>query len=338
MENTPHKQHSPDDLEYLARLGFEQVPVDEEEVQDLVKKVRARSFSYNSGAYFAGLCLLVGVFLGASAFFAVYEPAPDRLVVTSSFVEVPAQVIQEPLVQQLDTVTVDKENFERPGALPAKAAEKKKDVLLSPAETEQEESASVLSGKMDVSALLKESFNEEKLRYIANAPVFYIHDLKITDYRLLYFKHNHFVALGGTSATYAGKENPEQNYSRLKQSADYYLHEELALALLQFKKGKYDACIGSLNLVATYNKEDINCSFYLGLCYYYKKNYGKAIQLLDQCIGSMNNTFLQEAMFYKALCLFEAGNKAEAAALFKQISEEGEFYAGKAEAYLKTMD
>src|SRR4051812_32530506 len=102
MKNTPHKLQSPDDLEYLSRLGFEQVPATEGDVQELVKKVRDRSFSYNSGAYFAGLCLLAGIFLGASAFFALYEPGPDRLVVKPSFMELPAPAIRKSLIQ-LDT-------------------------------------------------------------------------------------------------------------------------------------------------------------------------------------------------------------------------------------------
>ena len=335
MENTPHKQQGPDDLEYLASLGFEQVPAAEKDVQELVKQIRSRSFSYNSGGYFATLCLLVGVFLGASVFFALYEPAPDRLTVTPPLIETPAR--QTPVVHQLDTITVSGENFERPEPAHTRRPEKQQDEALPPAESAQPESAPVLSGKMDVSLLLKQPLKEEKLRYIANAPVFYIHDLKITDYRLLYFKHNRFVPFSGTAATRAEKESPEQNYSRLKQDADYYLHEELAGALLQFKKGRYDACIQSLNLVAACNKEDVNCSFYLGLCYYNKKNYEKAVQLLNQCLLSLNNTFLQEAMYYKALCLSESGHNAEAAILLKQISEEGEFYAGKAEALLKTI-
>lgn len=338
MENTPHKLKDADDLEYLASLGFEQVPVAESDVLELVKKVRDRSFSYSSGSSFALLCLLVGAFLGISAFFVLYEPLPGRLKAEPSITAVPGQETHEPAIQQLDTVTVMKENFERPPVLPAKVAAKNKAAPAFPEEATQLEQAPVLVGKMDISALLKEPLREEKLRYIANAPVFYIHDLKITNYRLLYFKHNRFVPMGGTAATYSGRENQEQHLSRLKESADYYLHEELARALVQFKKGKYDACIQALNMVATYNKEDVNCSFYLALCYYHKKNYGKAIALLDVCIGSLNNTFLQEAMYYKALCLLDAGNRAESAALLRQISEAGEFYAEKAEACLKSME
>lgn len=327
MENTPHKQF-PDDLDYLAQLGFEQVPDTGSDVEELLQQVKVRSFSYNNGLYFGGICLLVGLFLGASLFFALYEPPPERLAVAPPVAEAPVIPTSEvPIMKQLDTVTVVRENFIAPRpelpAVPAPLAER---------DLYADSSALVLVVNTDVSALLKQPLREEKLRYIANAPVFYIHDLKITDYRLLYFKHNRFVPLGGTLAASANKESTPQRWS---ESPDIYLHEELAEGLLHFKKGRYDRCMVTLNRVAGYNKEDVNCSFYLGLCYYHKKNYAKAVALLDGCIVSLNNTFLQEALYYKALSLYESGDKAEALALFKQIAEEGEFYSEKAKTYLK---
>jgi tetratricopeptide (TPR) repeat protein len=236
-------------------------------------------------------------------------------------------------VQELDTVLVIRENFIRPK--PRKLAAI--DTALPARSVYVDSSVSVLSGDVDLSALLKQPLKEEKLRYMANAPVFYIHDLKITDYRNLYFKRNHFVPVPGTVASSAAKEGVTPT-SALKQNADYFLHEELADAMLQFKKGRYDRCIQTLNVVATYNKEDVNCDFYLGLCYYYKHNYAMAISLLDKCTVSLNNTFLQEAMYYKALCLMESGNADEAQKLFQQITEEGEFYSEKAKGYLKSAE
>lgn len=328
MEKMPHKDVN--DLDYLAQLGFGQVPVDTGDLEELRGKIRARAFSYNSGSYFAFICLLTGVLLGASLFFALYEAPPERIAVDAEpiMAAMPArtQTERELPVQQLDTITIVKENFVKP-ALAAQdppPAQETADAALY-----HDSAAPVLAGHMEVTGLLK-PLREEKLRYIANAPVFYIHDLKITDYRLLYFKKNHFVNVSGTAATSAVKENPAQSTSQLKQSADTYLHEELADALLEFKKGRYDRSIYLFNHVASYNAEDINCDFYLGMSYYYKKNYEKAIPLLDKCTFSLNNTFLQEAAYYKAVCLYESGRKNEAGILFKQIAEEGEFYAGKA--------
>lgn len=336
MEKAPHKQEEMNDLDYLARLGYEQVATDAGDLEELSVRIKSRSFSYNSGSYFAFICLLTGVFLGASLFFALYEAPPDRIAVEPELLtgtNPPEGAGEGIAVLQLDTVTVMTENFVKPVA--AKAGKATVVAAASEPVPAYDSAASVLAGHVDVSALLRQPLREEKLRYIANAPVFYIHDLKITDYRLLYFKKNHFVNVSGTAATSAVRETRTQPASQLKLSAGVYLHEELADALLEFKKGRYDRCMYKLNVVSAYNAEDINCDFYLGMCYYYKKNYAKAIALLDKCTFSLNNTFLQEAAYYKALCLYEDGSKSEATLLFKQIAEEGEFYAAKAEEMLK---
>ena len=76
---------------------------------------------------------------------------------------------------------------------------------------------------------------------------------------------------------YANKEDLNKNSRvKVKQGADYFLHEEFADALLAFKKGNYGQSIYSLNVISGYNDNDINCNFYLGMSYYYKKNYEKA--------------------------------------------------------------
>jgi TolA-binding protein len=76
--------------------------------------------------------------------------------------------------------------------------------------------------------------------------------------------------------------------------------------------------------------DDINCKFYSGMCYYFKKDFKSAIRNFNECISHSNNTFLNEAQFYKALSLNESGNKEEAKTLLKQIAAEGGFYSQKA--------
>lgn len=107
--------------------------------------------------------------------------------------------------------------------------------------------------------------------------------------------------------------------------------------MLYFKKKKYDDCIVTLSKVSTYNKTDVNCDFYLGMCYYYKKNYQKAQAYFTACIENANNSFLQEAMYYKALALAEEGNKNEAQHLLRKIVEEKEFYSDKARVALENL-
>ncbi len=321
------------ELEYLAGLGFERTPITEADLQDLKKKIRGRSFSYNSGIYFSLISLLAGVFLGITLFFVVYKPVPEKIAVEpESIVNKlhPAVLAVEKEIV-LDTVMIVKENFVSPKSLPV-IADSMAEALPAPADPVVE----IPVKTIDASVALNSPLREEKIRFIANAPVVYIHGMKVTDYTTLYFKKNQFVRVGGVAAAYNSSSEARPEALHLKESAGYYLHEELAGALLHFKKGRYDACQRLLELVATYNKTDINCDFYRGMCCYYKKNYTAAIAFFDPCITNLNNTFLQEARYYKAVCLSESGQTEEATALFKEIAAEGEFYAEKARVYLSS--
>lgn len=326
------------DLDYLAQQGFDKVSVTDADLNGLVKQVRSKTFSYNSGLYFAFISLMMGIFIGASLFFVfdtnaiTYLPVKQLPVITDTLA---TQTL--PLAHPVPLVEVApvKDNFIDPNVKALEAI----NVSSKNSPLQYTDSIITIPEKpVDARLFNKGNVQEAKLKFIANAPVIYIHDLKVTDYTTLYFKKNHFVEFTGrpgTSADYSSKNNAGQNASHIKQSPDYFLHEELAEALLYFKKGSFDACINLLNVVANYNDNDINCSFYLAMSYYYKHNYTKAISLFDVCIENLNNTFLQEAMFYKALSLYESGDKTEAITAFKTIAEEEGFYAEKAKGYLK---
>jgi hypothetical protein len=322
----------PDDLDYLSRLGFDAVTAPDSDLDALRAKVRSRVFSYGSGFYFSWISLIIGVFIGISVFFMMYQPAPDRIRFT------PAFSIKDTLLNKsipdtisviLDTVVV-KENFVRKNYM-AKAATAAK----PPVDAPVSDSAMVLQARdIDLALALGQSVKEEKIRFIINAPVFYLHDLKITNYSSLYFKRNQFVRLGGTPAGSANGTETSQS-PVLKESPEYFLHNEIAQAMLYFKKGRFDQCINTLNTVSAYNPDDINCDFYLGMCFYYKKNYKKAIEYLDLCIVNQNNTFMQEAAYYKALSMYGSGNREQGIVMLQQIAGEGEFYAAKATLFLK---
>ncbi|MES2679146.1 MAG: tetratricopeptide repeat protein [Bacteroidota bacterium] len=323
---------NPDDLDYLSRLGFEAVPVPDSDLAELRAKVRSRVFSYGSGFYFSWISLIIGVFIGISAFFMMYQPEPDRIRFT------PAFSIKDTLADKstpaevtviLDTIVV-KENFVRKNYVTKQAMDTE-----PTADAPAQDSVIVLQSRdIDLALALGQPVKEEKIRFIINAPVFYLHDLKVTNYSSLYFKRNQFVRLGGTPAGYANGTEATQS-AGLKESPEYFLHNEIAQAMLHFKKGRYDQCINTLNIVSTYNPDDINCDFYLGMCFYYKKNYKKAIEYLDLCLVNQNNTFLQEAAYYKALSLYGSGDREQSIILLKQIAGEGEFYAAKATLFLK---
>lgn len=326
-----------DDLEYLAQLGFDKVSVNDNDLEDLKTKVKNRSFSYNNGIYFGFISLIIGIFIGVSLFFMVDNKpvlyssnTPSKIFndSLSAIKNIPAKIIM------LDTINIVKENFIHSSSTVDHVTDNEGNTYYSA----NDSVVMIPSKPIDVSAILNKEISESKIKYISNAPVAYIHDLKVTNYTTLYFKKNQFVKLplkGALSVAYANKEDINRTNPGIKQSADYFLHEEFADALLAFKKGNYGQCIYALNIISSYNDNDINCNFYLGMSYYYKKNYAKASEYLDRCIADQNNTFLQEAMFYKTLSLYENGDKELALEKFRIIADEGEFYSEKAKAYLK---
>jgi len=320
-----------DDLEYLAKQGFENVKVSDDDLNDLKKRIRRRSFSFGS-VYLAVGSLFVGGAIGAALFFSVTERS-DRNYSLKSAEQKTEQTASasggNEKIIILDTISIEKENFINP----SKISKQKSDKAV--ASNEAADSADVILSKpVDLSLLNNGIIKEEKLKYMANAPVFYLHDMKITSYTTLYFKKNHFVKFTGLSAAYSGTAESAPAGSGLKQSPDYYLHDEIANAMLQFKNGKYDLAIQSLKTIAFYNENDLNCDFYLAMCYYHKKNFNKAAELFDRCLTNTNNTFLQEAEYYKALSQHESGKAEDAKLLFRKIYEEEGFYSKKAKAYL----
>lgn len=315
------------DLEYLAGLGFEKVPAGPEDFKGLTERLKKRSKAPGRN-YFSAGALLLGIGIGAGLFF-VFDPKPEPGKATAAIVKAIESPEPAGNAITLDTVTVGPENFIKPAV-----NEKMETEVTAPAPEASVSAEVIIPKPLDLSLLKAGDIKEEKLKYMINAPVFYLHDMKITSYTTLYFKKNRFVKYTGLPASYSGTNEPVSG-TALKQEPEYYLHEEIATAMLHFKKGRYDQAINSLKMIATYNKEDLNCNFYLAMCYYYKKNYTGAIELLDLCISSPNTTFVQESQYYKALALFESDRKEEAKILFREIATENEFYGEKARAYLK---
>lgn len=327
-----------DDLDYLAQLGFEKVAVNDSDLVELNAKIKNRVFSYNNGFYFGFISLIVGVFVGVSVFFVInttpsrsLSDLPNKILETKNF---PEKKVNENFLS-LDTINVVRENFINPVV----NSKRDHDTVSQQLTKNLNDTAVIIQTQpIDLSTIIDNTFPESKIKYILNAPVAYIHDLKVTNYAALYFKKNQYVKLPvnrGLPVSYANKDDYEKSGSHLKQNADYYLHEELSEALLAFKKGNYKQCIYALNVISSYNDDDVNCDFYRAMCYYYTKSYSKTMDYFAQCIQNSNNTFLQEANYYYALSLIESGKKEEGIKQLNVIMEEGQFYSEKAKVFLK---
>jgi len=321
-----------DDLEYLSELGYSKVAVTEQDVEALKNLIKAKTRSVNTNPY--GISFLLGLFLAEVLFFAyynrevIYPVLPDKPEISVN-TTLPSET--KIAVIKLDTVELTDDNFRR----------LHRDVKT----TQTFDTLTALPGNNDTLELVNlaphnvaekgiETNNSDKLKFAINSPITYLHDLKITDYQKLYFKRVFTTHETGIPAAFADRDDMWSGQARLKANATDYLHEEISRAMNHFRKRDYNACIYSLNLVSGFNDNDVNCSFYLGMCYYYKTNYDKAQLYFNQCLENANNAFYQEARYYKALALSESGNSAGAASLLKQISDEEDFYSLKAKEFL----
>jgi hypothetical protein len=326
----PNK-NSIDDLEYLANLGFENTTLSTADIEELNAKIKKRVFSYNNGIYFSFISLIVGVFIGISCFFTIHNQ-PKNYASTTNLVLKDNLVTTKPIIVPtivLDTIHVEHENFIYPHKRKIQDTTIEKIILNDSISIQYIE-------PITINTLSDKNIKASKIKHLPNASVIYLHDLKITNYSFLYFKKNEHIRLdhhSGLSSNYANSSATKED---LLLQPNYYLHEVISDAMLFYKKANYNECINSLNTLAHYNKEDINCKFYYGLCYFNKKNYEKALPYFDECIFNLNNTFLQEAQFYTALCLIETNKNEEAKTILKQIVEDGEFYSQKAYTLLKT--
>lgn len=329
----PRNDKPINDLEYLAHLGYESVPTSGEEINLLKKKVRSKAFSYNSGFHFGIICLLTGLFLGVSVFFLIVGPPDNFEPPRYSQHESRFQTVPEKIYNvQLDTVKIHADNFVNPSLM------RKREVRTTPGTIDTIEMAIASIPASTLITTIPATITEAEIQYIPNSPIIFLHDLKITDYSTLYFRQNKFVSLTikpGLDASYANPNEAARNENVLNSSPTYYLHQAISDAMLYFSRKEYMRCLSTLNTVLEINPGDINCQFYEAMCYFYLKNYTAAVPYFENCINNPNNSFLNEARYYKAYSLYQAGEKEEAVELFKEIAAEGSFYSEKARTFLK---
>ena len=312
-----NKEEDTSDLEFLASMGFGAEGAKASELDALksrwTKRHRAKALRNN--------VLIALVSLTLIALLLWYNQKPEVIAtkpLTAERLEAPVVL---PENKSLDTISVTAELFVRPAVK----------VLPSQADTRAQEQIKVENlTTVQAAKLPMNDLKEEKLKFMINSPIFYIHDLKVSNYQLLYFRKNKFVAASGRPANI----DPDQPNALLNDQPNRFLHETLAEALLNYKKGFYSPCVVLLNEVASFNTEDVNCDFYRGMAWYHMKHYDKAIVYLTKCEEASNNAFLQEAQYYKALSYKASGQEEKAKNLFQKIVNESEFYSEKAKEQL----
>ena len=186
---------------------------------------------------------------------------------------------------------------------------------------------------------LEEKTPEPEIKTIEiNAKTASMHDLKVVDYSGFYTEgitKNTFELTGVT----ADKENErsrgmEPVVRTEKIPYENYLNESMRF----FANGKYKTALKNYTIILDHYPDDLNASFYGGLCYYNLGKPEKAIEYFDKCILSSINVFKQEAEWCKALALIKKGETIEAKKILNRIIEGNEFYSVHAKEKLKELE
>lgn len=316
-----------DDLSYLSSLAFEQFNVSNSEIDALTKRIDKKTGNMPGNFNTILVSLLCGLFIGISVFFVIFQKSKTHSSV-SEFIE--PDMLQLPLNKVMRTDTV----------FPEMAQPVPKVVEHYNSNTNQVEEPAVaidLPEPMSAKSITfsepeKENNEDIILTFSPNAPVVFISNLKVTNYRLYYFKQSQSIDLSintGLAAQYEVKTNIE--HERINYSDNYIAHKIIQRAMKLFNLKHYVNCIEELNLLYEFNKNDANAQFYLGMCYYLTGKYALAQNYFQKNLDNDNNIFHQESEFYQAMCLLNTKQTDKAIQQFQSIVNAKGFYSIRAQ-------
>jgi len=323
------KQFQADALSYLGSAGMEAYGVTAQDLDKLTQRIdrAGTSFTPKSPLFISLLC---GLLLGVSVFFVLYQKSQIHASKAMALNEESKTAPVASTSPSITDTTIELPRVEVKAYKEEHFASTREAPVPLPA-VEVPESLPSHS----IPARLDDGANEEELalKFVPNAPVVFIHNLKVTNYRLYYFRNDQKVELidaePGVSAQYSNQtERDAAGHNSLEPH--YYLHQQLREAMLQFSKANYTGSIHTLKALLDYNAADANAQFYSGMSYYYLGNDARALEFFDKVLANTNNIFHQESAFYKAQVLVRTKQTEEAAVLLKSIIAERGFYSQRA--------
>lgn len=329
------KQMQEDDLHYLSAIAFDEFKVSEKELDLLSKRIDKKIIKNNSSMFqTVFISVLCGLLIGVSIFFGVFYKSKNH---PSTW---------QALSNEEKSTGKSLNNLINPSDTLFPALERKKEAYKSlehfhTTENQTEEintveppdMLSTLSSSLAIEDLTED--NEIVLQFIPNAPVIFIHQLKITNYKGYYFKQAQSVNLGelsGLSAQYESKASKEP-FQKNRSNA-YMAHKIIQNAMRLFNTKHYANCIEELTMLYNYNKDDANAQFYLGMCFYLTNKFTIAQGYFQQNLNNQNNIFHQESEYYQALCFLQTNQKEKALNQLQRIVSNKGFYSQRASEIL----
>lgn len=317
-----------DELNYLSSVAFEKFNVSTSEIDKLTqiidKKIGSGSYKQFNTIFISVLC---GLLIGISVFFVIFHKSQNHPSQFQDLTEKPTNNSLKNSVNALDTV------FPAPTTKNSlQSTEHYATIANTPEEITVAEMPDLLPTKPSAFPEIENADNEELiLQFIPNAPVVFMSNLKVTNYRIYYFKRSEAINLDvntGVEAQYEDKSKIEQ--SVLNKSNYYFAHKIIQRSMKLFTSKNYASCIEELNMLYTFNTNDANAQFYLGMCYYNTGKFAYAQNYFQKNLDNENNIFHQESEYYQALCLLYTKQTDKAILQLQSIITNKGFYAERA--------
>lgn len=174
----------------------------------------------------------------------------------------------------------------------------------------------------------------------SNTKTLYLSELLVVDYSMIYQKgiEKKSIQLPGVSADKANEDDTSPNDLSIETHTEEIIYIDfLRAAQEKFRKNKFKEALKEYKLILRQYPNDINAHFYSGLCYYNINKLNIAIEHFDRTINHEFNTFQEEALWYKALCLYESGQTSKCITLLNKIANSSGFYAVNASKLLEKI-
>lgn len=323
-----------DSLSYLSSVAAEEFSITERDIQSLNQKIDRKVKSGDrSRNTFTGL--MMGLLIGLSVFFVIFNkskihPSVQQWLNDSS---------NDSLLSLNNQVSATDTTFpviqQNASPYPAEHFTTMHNDLRS---VNYEKLDDMQPKDIQVQLPVADHVNDEQdlvLKFAPNAPVVFIHDLKITNYKLYYADKIQKSIDDGIPAQFDNKKEKDL-ITKLQEKAEIgFAGKQIKEATFQFSKGQYAACIHAMKPLLEINPTDVNALFYTGMSFYYLKNDDQSVLYFDKVLSDDNNIFHQEAEFYKALSLMRSDKSEEAKTLFLNIEKAKGFYSQRASDMLK---
>lgn len=330
---TTEQKHSLDknmqetDLHYLSSMAFQKFNVSNSDInalnQLIDKKTKGNSGSSSFNTIF--ISVLCGLLIGVSVFFVIFQKNKNHPSVYQSLEDEKTSYKLENSVAAPDTVfpKIESKNIEHYNTIEENVKET----------TAPEVLETLPSKPMNLNLPEEDEEEEVVFQFTANAPVVFIHNMKVTNYRLYYFKNSYAIDLNSSiPAQYGSQADIETAY--LNKSNTYLAHKLIKKAMWYFNANNTNKCLEELTILYDYNNDDANAQFYLGMCYYQLGKYTIAKNFFQKNLDNVNNIFHQESEFYQALCLLSLKQNDEATKQLQTIVSNKGFYSMRAKEAL----